>query len=293
MRRPLARAGGTPVFVPAREADGFVLQADEVERRISPRAKVLIVITPNNPTGAVLDANALEALADVARRRNLIVISDEIYERTLYDGARHHSIAGLSGMRERTIVINGFSKSYSMTGFRLGYLAAPADMVEALQALKEPLSICTTSVSQGRVGGADRRRTRPSGCGSTTSAGGADGRPEAMAFRTSGPAAVSSDQISRPPPGGLVAGACSGRRSPCFGVDVVRDDVIRVSAGAGRTASRRARADAAVRRAPARRRPVSGPLLALARLWGQALAADVVELDKQALDFVLGRMKVR
>jgi aminotransferase len=141
-------AGGTPVFVPAREADGFVLQADEVERRISPRAKALIVVTPNNPTGAVLDANALEALADVARRRNLIVISDEIYERTLYDGARHHSIAALSGMRERTIVINGFSKSYSMTGFRLGYLAAPADMVQALQALKEPLSICTTSVSQ-------------------------------------------------------------------------------------------------------------------------------------------------
>jgi len=141
-------AGGTPVFVPVRETDEFALRADEVERRVSPRAKILIVVTPNNPTGAVLDADALEALADVARRRNLIVISDEIYERMLYDGARHLSIAGFPGMRERTIVINGFSKSYSMTGFRLGYLAAPAEMVEALQALKEPLSICTTSVSQ-------------------------------------------------------------------------------------------------------------------------------------------------
>jgi aminotransferase len=141
-------AGGTPVLVPVKEADGFALRADEVERRISPRSKMLIVVTPNNPTGAVLDAGPLEALADVARRRDLVVISDEIYERTLYDGARHTSIAALAGMRERTIVINGFSKSYSMTGFRLGYLAAPAEMVEALQALKEPLSICTTSVSQ-------------------------------------------------------------------------------------------------------------------------------------------------
>lgn len=141
-------AGGTPVLVPVREADGFGLRAEEVERRVSPRAKLLVVITPNNPTGAVLDRTALEALADVARRRNLIVLSDEIYERMVYDGAAHYSIAGFPGMRERTITINGFSKSYSMTGFRLGYLAAPAELVSALQALKEPLSICASSVSQ-------------------------------------------------------------------------------------------------------------------------------------------------
>jgi aminotransferase len=141
-------AGGTPVFVPVREADGFGLRAEDVERRLTPRAKLLIVISPNNPTGAVLDPGALEALADLAARRNLIVLSDEIYERMLYDGAVHRSIAGLPGMRDRTIVINGFSKSYSMTGFRLGYLAAPADVVAALQALKEPLSICASSVSQ-------------------------------------------------------------------------------------------------------------------------------------------------
>ncbi len=140
--------GGTPVFVPVREVDRFVLRADEVERRITPRAKALIVITPNNPTGAVLDPEALEALADVARRRNLVVISDEIYERILYDGAQHYSIAGLPGMRERTVVTNGFSKAYSMTGFRLGYLAGPSDLIEGLQGLKEPLSICASSISQ-------------------------------------------------------------------------------------------------------------------------------------------------
>ncbi len=140
--------GGTPVPIPVREADGFILRAAEVERRVTPRAKVLIVISPNNPTGVVLDGEALSALADLALRRNLVVISDEIYERILYDGAQHHSIAGLPGMRERTVVTNGFSKAYSMTGFRLGYLAAPADTIAGLQGLKEPLSICASSISQ-------------------------------------------------------------------------------------------------------------------------------------------------
>ncbi len=141
-------AGGATVLVPTSEADGYALHADEIERRLTPRSKVLVLITPHNPTGTVLRRNALEALAGLARRANLLVISDEIYEKILYDGAEHVSIAALPGMRERTIVINGFSKAYSMTGFRLGYLAAPGDLVEAIHVFKENLSICPSAISQ-------------------------------------------------------------------------------------------------------------------------------------------------
>ncbi len=146
--RLVKMAGGSSVMVPTHEADGFMLHPEEAERRLTPRSKALVLISPHNPTGTVLRREALEAFAGLARRANLLIVSDEIYEKILYDGAEHDSIAALPGMRERTIVINGFSKAYSMTGFRLGYLAAPGDMVEALQVFKENISICASAISQ-------------------------------------------------------------------------------------------------------------------------------------------------
>jgi aminotransferase len=141
-------AGGVAAPVMTRESDGFVLDPAEVERRLGLRAKMLVLVTPHNPTGVVASRDTLAALADLARRRDLVVISDEIYEKLLFDDAEHLSIASFPGMRERTIVINGFSKAYAMTGFRLGYLAAPRDLVAGLEVFKENLSICAPSVSQ-------------------------------------------------------------------------------------------------------------------------------------------------
>ncbi len=146
--RLVKMAGGTTVLVPTSETDGFALHPDEIERRLTTRSKVLVLITPHNPTGTVLRRDVLQALAETARRADLLVISDEIYEKILYDGAEHVSIAAFPSMRERTIVINGFSKAYSMTGFRLGYLAAPGDLVDALHVFKENLSICPSAISQ-------------------------------------------------------------------------------------------------------------------------------------------------
>jgi aminotransferase len=146
--RLVAIAGGDAVPVPTEEADGFVLRPEAVARHLGPRAAVLVVVSPANPTGAVLPLDVLEGLADLAQRHDLLVVTDEVYSRILYDGVLHHSIAALPGMRDRTILVGGFSKTYSMTGFRLGYLAAPADVVAALHSLKEPMDICASAVAQ-------------------------------------------------------------------------------------------------------------------------------------------------
>jgi aminotransferase len=146
--RALAVAGGQFVPVPTQEHDGFVVHAADVERRLTPRTKMLVVSSPHNPTGTVLDEPVLRDLADVARRANLLVMSDEIYEKLLFDSAHHVSIAAFPGMRDRTVVINGFSKAYCMTGFRVGYLAAPRPVVEAMEVLKADVSICSSSISQ-------------------------------------------------------------------------------------------------------------------------------------------------
>jgi aminotransferase len=120
-------AGGLPVFVPTIQAEQFEMRPDDIEARITPRTKLLALVSPNNPTAAILGPETLAGIAEVARRRNLVVLSDELYEKVVYDGFMPVSIATFPGMRERTIVINGFSKTYSMTGFRVGYLAGPAE----------------------------------------------------------------------------------------------------------------------------------------------------------------------
>jgi aminotransferase len=133
--------------VPTRPEQGFRLDPDEVERRITPRTRAIMVVTPNNPSGAVYEPEALERVARIAERRGLFVISDELYEALIYRG-RPFSIAALPGIRDRTITINGFSKTYSMTGWRVGYLTASADVVGQMLTLRHALTICAPSVSQ-------------------------------------------------------------------------------------------------------------------------------------------------
>ncbi len=140
--------GARPVAVPLREANGFQLDPDEVESLITPRTRVLVLVSPQNPTGAVLSRATLEAIAAVVERHGLLVLSDEIYEKLIYDGQRHVSFASLPGMRERTVTINGFSKAYAMTGWRLGYLAAPEAMVTPMVKIREYMTSCVTTFAQ-------------------------------------------------------------------------------------------------------------------------------------------------
>ena len=117
--------GGVPVHIATRAEDQFRLTADQLRAAITPRTKLLIFPYPNNPTGAVMSAAEMEEIAAVLRETNVLVLSDEIYSELTYGLDRHVSIASLPGMAERTIVVNGFSKSYAMTGWRLGYACAP------------------------------------------------------------------------------------------------------------------------------------------------------------------------
>ncbi len=136
---------------PLREETGFQVQASDIEKAITPRTKLLVLTSPGNPTGGVIERNELEGIARLARRHNLLVLSDEIYEKIIYDDAEHVTIASLTGMRERTIVVNGFSKTYSMTGWRLGYAAAPRELAIAM--LKAHQYITTSAVSFAQAGG--------------------------------------------------------------------------------------------------------------------------------------------
>jgi aminotransferase len=124
--------GGVPVHVRTRPENGWQLNVADVEAAITPRTKALFLGYPCNPTGAVLSPETLRGLADVARRHDLIVISDEIYDRLVYGGHRHEPVSSLEGMRERTILLGGFSKAYAMTGWRVGYACAPRDLLDGM-----------------------------------------------------------------------------------------------------------------------------------------------------------------
>lgn len=141
-------ASGKVVRVPTRAEENFAVQTADVVARITPRTRILVLVSPNNPTGGVIPAATLVELAAVAQQHNLIVVSDELYEKILFDGAEASSIARLPGMQERTILINGFSKAYCMTGFRIGYLAAPALLAQAMQEPHHIFTICAPTVSQ-------------------------------------------------------------------------------------------------------------------------------------------------
>ncbi len=144
----IGRAGGVIVPVPTRQEDDFDLRPEEVARRITPKTKAILLVTPSNPTAAVIAPAHLGAIADLAIAHDLVVIADEIYEKFVFDGAEHFSIGSLPAMRERTITLNGFSKTYAMTGWRLGYAVAPATLTQAIRALKQSISITAPAISQ-------------------------------------------------------------------------------------------------------------------------------------------------
>ena len=130
-------SGGVPVHVACRQEDEFRLRADALKAAITPKTKLLIMPFPNNPTGAVMEREDLEAIAEVLRGTNIMVLSDEIYAELNYGLQNHVSIAALPGMAERTVVVNGFSKTYAMTGWRMGYVCAPKPIIAAMTKLHQ------------------------------------------------------------------------------------------------------------------------------------------------------------
>ena len=145
---PIARmAGAVPVIINTKAENGFKLTADEIRQAITPKTKMLILPYPNNPTGAILEREELRELAEVIRDTNIAILSDEIYAELTY-GKTHVSIASIEGMRERTIIASGFSKAYAMTGWRLGYICAPAAWTKQMTKLHQYAIMCAPTVSQ-------------------------------------------------------------------------------------------------------------------------------------------------
>jgi aminotransferase len=140
--------GGVPTYVPTREEEGFVIQPREIAAHITARTKALLLVSPNNPTGAVIPPEVMREIAAMAVQRDLLVIMDELYEKMMFDGAVHTTAGVFEGMADRTITINGFSKSYAMTGWRLGYLIGPQPIVSSMEVVKHTMTICAPAVSQ-------------------------------------------------------------------------------------------------------------------------------------------------
>ncbi|MBR0375489.1 MAG: aminotransferase class I/II-fold pyridoxal phosphate-dependent enzyme [Firmicutes bacterium] len=146
---PLVRlAGGEPVIVETKAEDEFRLTAAALEQAITPRTKAVVLSFPNNPTGAVMEREHLEAVAALLRDKDIYVVSDEIYAEMNYTGRRHVSVASLPDMRERTLVVSGFSKAFAMTGWRLGYIMAPADVMGVMKKIHQYALMCSPTASQ-------------------------------------------------------------------------------------------------------------------------------------------------
>jgi len=141
-------AGGTPVNFTLRGENNFHPDLEELKNCVTSKTKAILLNSPSNPTGAAFSEDELSAIAQLAQEKNLIVISDELYEDIVYNGREHFSIASLPGMKERTISIFGFSKSYAMTGWRLAYLAAEANLVKEMAKLLQNTAVCANSVAQ-------------------------------------------------------------------------------------------------------------------------------------------------
>ena len=141
-------AGGRVVNVPTLEEDDFALKADSIRPVLTERSKLLVIANPNNPTGGLTPRAELARIAELAEERDLLVISDEIYEKLIFGGREHVSLGTFGGMSDRTVTVNGFSKAYAMTGWRVGYLAAPAWFMEPAVEIKHTLSICTPPALQ-------------------------------------------------------------------------------------------------------------------------------------------------
>lgn len=141
-------AGGIPVPIYTRAEDNFKLTAELLKQHITPKTKLLVLPFPNNPTGAIMDRNDLEAIAAVLRDTDITVLSDEIYAELTYCEGRHVSIAEIDGMKDRTILVSGFSKAYAMTGWRLGYVCAHADFIKVMLKVHQYALMCAPTTSQ-------------------------------------------------------------------------------------------------------------------------------------------------
>ncbi|MBR1820482.1 MAG: aminotransferase class I/II-fold pyridoxal phosphate-dependent enzyme [Clostridia bacterium] len=139
--------GGVPVYVETKAENEFRLTAEALRAAITPRTKLLVLPFPNNPTGAIMERQDLEAIAEVLRGTNIIVLSDEIYAELTY-GGQHVSIANIEGMYERSLVVNGFSKSYAMTGWRLGYVCGPQPLIKQMLKIHQYAIMCAPTTSQ-------------------------------------------------------------------------------------------------------------------------------------------------
>ncbi len=144
----ISLAHGVPVDVATSKEDEFALKADMLEAAITPKTRVLMLNFPTNPTGAVMPSDELEKIAALCIKHDLIVLSDEIYCELRYDAGEHLSIAALPGMKERTILLHGFSKAFAMTGFRLGYACAPAPLIDAMMKIHQYAMLCAPITSQ-------------------------------------------------------------------------------------------------------------------------------------------------
>lgn len=141
-------AGGIPISVDTKPENDFKVTKEDIENKITNKTKVIIISYPNNPTGATLGKKELEQIADVCIKHNLLVISDEIYSDLIYDETKHFSISSLPNMFDRTVVINGFSKAFSMTGWRLGYTLAPKHLTAHMNKIHQYVIMCAPTISQ-------------------------------------------------------------------------------------------------------------------------------------------------
>ena len=140
-------AGGKPVPMRLREKDNFIITPDSIENAVTDKTKAIVIAFPNNPTGAIMTREQYKKITDIIIKYDLLVISDEIYSELTY-GQDHCSIASLPGMKERTIVINGFSKAFAMTGFRLGYALGPKPVIDAMVKIHQYSMLCASGISQ-------------------------------------------------------------------------------------------------------------------------------------------------
>lgn len=143
-----ALLGAVPVSYSLKEENDYQMDLEEIRSKITDKTRALVMITPNNPTGSVLSEETLKGLAEIAIEKDLLVIADEVYERLIYDGMKHISIASLPGMAERTFTMNGMSKAFSMTGWRLGYVAGPAEYIPVINKLHQHAVTCASSFVQ-------------------------------------------------------------------------------------------------------------------------------------------------
>jgi len=141
-------AGGVPVTIPTSAENDFHVTVDDIKSRLTPKTKAILLGYPSNPTGAILPLENLKAIANLLRERDIVVVSDEIYSELTYGGQPHVSIASLPGMAEKTIVINGFSKSFAMTGWRLGFACGPAPLIAAMTKIHQYVLMCAPTMAQ-------------------------------------------------------------------------------------------------------------------------------------------------